>query len=317
VNAAALKAKAHELGASLVGISAAAMVDENRAPGVPRGASDILKGARSVVVVARRLLSAMSRELDPRNRNVHYAGEMILSSVESLTYDLVRFLEDAGHPSIMLPAAYSRSHQAEVGAKTLSLPHLAVEAGLGTLGLNLQLLTPEFGPRVVLGAIVTTAELAPDQRIERALCLGAECGRCLLACPGDAVGDFALDLERCRPHSSPYGYHFVEKHVERVLAAPDPSARFAVMRDTDTLMIWQSMLRGVGIHTGCTRCYDVCPVGGDYDSHLSEVQETIPEESAEKRDRLTRLARERAAGRLSAGLLSHSRWIGLGPDGER
>lgn len=316
MNAAAVKARARELGASLVGIAAAATVDEHRVPGVPRGASNILTGARSVVVVARRLLSGMSRELDPRNRNVHYAGEMILASVESLSYDLVRFLEDAEYPSIMLPAAYSRSHQTDVAAKTLSLPHLAVEAGLGTLGLNLQLLTPEFGPRVALGAVVTTAALEPDQRIEHALCRGAECGRCLLACPGDAVGDFALDLERCRPHSSPYGYHFLQKHVERALAAPDPAARFAVLRDTDTLMIWQSMLRGVGIYSGCTRCYDVCPVGRDYESHLREVQETIPEESAEKRERLAGLARERAAGRRSPGPRGHERWIGLGPDGE-
>ena len=106
----------------------------------------------------------------------------------------------------------------------------------------------------------------------------------------------------------------IADHRGTVLAATDPAARFAVMRDTDTLMIWQSMLRGVGIYGGCTRCYDVCPVGDDYETHLQEVQATIPEETAAKRDRLAALARERATGRARLGLGQHRRWIGLESD---
>jgi epoxyqueuosine reductase len=308
LNAREVKNKARALGADLAGIADAETVRRHPAPGCPHTPADILPGARSIVVVARRLLSGMSREVDPRNRNVHYAGEMILSAVEALTYELGRFLEDHGHPSLMLPSAYSRSHQVDVAAKTLSLPHLAVEAGLGTLGLNLQLLTPELGPRVVLGAVLTRAPLDADSIREQALCEGEECGRCLLACPGDAVGQWALDLERCRPHSSPYGYHFLEQHLERMLAAPEKKSRFEVMRHPDTLMIWQSMLRGVGIYSGCTRCYDVCPVGADYDAHLRSVQEEIAEATDEKRERLARM---RVA--LPAGLRDHARWIGLAP----
>ncbi|MGH7818855.1 MAG: hypothetical protein ACREQ9_03705 [Candidatus Binatia bacterium] len=308
-----MKERAQELGADLVGIASAAIVQQHPAPGGAGGPCDILKGARSVVVLARRLLWGMGRELDPANRNVHYAGEMILSSLEEVSYQIVRFLEDGGFPSIMTPTAYSRSHQTDLAAKALSLAHLAVEAGLGTLGLNLQLLTPEFGPRVALSAVVTTAELEPDRRREEALCRGEECGRCLLACPGDAVGHFALDVERCRPHSSPYGYHFLQRHVERILAEEDPKERLEAVRSTDTLMIWQSMLRGVGIYSGCTRCYDVCPVGADYAAHLEDVQETIAETTPAKEARLGTLARARRNGTASATLAANARWIGRLP----
>jgi epoxyqueuosine reductase QueG len=161
---------------------------------------------------------------------------------------------------------------------------------------------------VILGAVITTAELEPDRKLGKALCLGEQCGRCLLACPGDAVGRFELDLERCRPYSSPYGYHFLKKHVERILSTTEPGRRHEAMRDTDTLMIWQSMLRGVGIYSGCTRCYDVCPVGGDYETHLRDVQENIPEETGQKRDKLASF--RDSANRLPPGLEKHSRWIG-------
>ena len=306
MNAASVKDRAKELGADLVGIADVATVQAHPVPGCSRGPADILVGARGVVVLGRRLLSGMSRELDSRNRNVHYAGEMLLSAMESLTYDLVRFFEDAGFPSIMLPSGYSRSHQVEIAAKTLSLPHLAVEAGLGTLGLNLQLLTPRFGPRVILGAVITTAELEPDAMRAEALCEGTACGRCLLSCPGDAIRAWKLDLDRCKPHSSPYGYHFLQQHMEKILASPDAKARAEAAKSGDTLMIWQSMLRGVGIYTGCTRCADVCPVGEDYDAHLREIQETIAETTPEKEATLARLRAETAAPELER----HRRWIG-------
>jgi hypothetical protein len=81
----------------------------------------------------------------------------------------------------------------------------------------------------------------------------------------------------------------------------------------DTFMIWQSMLRGVGVYTGCTRCADVCPAGADYEAHLREVQAEIPETTAEKDRRLGGL--RRAAARAAApGLRAHARWIGDLPD---
>jgi len=312
LSASAVKHRARELGADLVGIASARVLAEHPVPGCPNSPEDVLRGARSVVVLARRLLWGMARELDWANRNVHYAGELALAKMEDLTYEVGRFLEDHAFPSLITPSAYSRSLQVEIAGTVLSLPHLAVEAGLGTLGLNLQLLTPEYGPRVILGAVVTQADLEPDRPLERALCLGEACGRCLLACPGDAIGHFALDLGRCTPFSSPYGYHFVQRHVERILETPDPGRRMEQVQSMDTFMIWQSMLRGVGVYTGCTRCADVCPAGADYDAHLRQIQETIPEATAAKRERLAGLGRPEARP-ASPGLRAHARWIGALP----
>lgn len=64
----------------------------------------------------------------------------------------------------------------------------AARAGLGVLGLNGLLLTPDFGSLVFIGELVTdadyptvTGEPVPDFPTEPPLCEG--CGACLAACP--------------------------------------------------------------------------------------------------------------------------------------
>ena len=105
----------------------------------------------------------------------------------------------------------------------LSLPHAAVEAGLGTLGLNLQLLTPEFGPRVLLTAVLCSVDVECDDKMETALCLGPSCGRCLKTCPADAVGHWTRDWPACDRFRSPHGFAQLSEHVTRIIAEPDAS----------------------------------------------------------------------------------------------
>ena len=155
----------------------------------------------------------------------------------------------------------------------LSLPHAAVEAGLGTLGLNLQLLTPEFGPRVLLTAVLCSVDVACDQRMETALCLGPSCGRCLKTCPADAVGHWSRDWPSCDRFRSPHGFAKLSEHVTRIIAEPDAARQKDLVRSEKSFDLWQSILRGAGVITGCRRCADVCPVGADYAAMLSDALE--------------------------------------------
>jgi epoxyqueuosine reductase len=194
----AVKTLARDQGAHLVGV---ASVD--RFAGAPRGhhPTDLLPGAQSVVVIAHRFFQSVL-ECDRFGLESPLIPQDELWGVQQTIFDcnyntanmrlqmiaaqIAAFLEDRGHPSLFLPAGGYR-----IGAGRyahFSHRHAAVAAGLGEFGLNNLLLTPQYGPRVRLESMITTAELAPDPLCEGPICLGAEaCGLCLesKACFGE------------------------------------------------------------------------------------------------------------------------------------
>lgn len=79
------------------------------------------------------------------------------------------------------------------------LKHVAVAGGLGSQGKNTVLLTPRFGPRLLLLGVVTARpvrEFPQPGRENAPLCNG--CGRCTRVCPTGALGPEGVDAFRCR-----------------------------------------------------------------------------------------------------------------------
>src|SRR5260370_8488876 len=158
LTAADIKAKARALGADLVGVAGGATLERCPPdPRDPRRPSDITDlDAGRVIVLAKRVSRGTARIAAWNDRHKYYNDELALTRLEEASLELVYWLEDCGYPAIIVPPTHVDPWTYEDGkpkkhlSTLLSLPHAAVEAGLGTLGLNLQLLTPEYGPRVVL-----------------------------------------------------------------------------------------------------------------------------------------------------------------------
>ncbi len=100
----------------------------------------------------------------------------------------------------------------------LSIP-MAMQAGLGDLGRNGLLVTPQFGPRLRLSKVITDLPLVPDKPIDFGVTeFCAVCGKCADYCPAQAITDgertdqpnnisnnsnglkWPLNAERCRAH---------------------------------------------------------------------------------------------------------------------
>jgi len=297
-----IKQKAKELGADLVGIADGAKLNTR--------AITEHDGGR-VIVLAVRLQAGTSRIKTWNDRNKFYNDELSLTFLEEVSLELVYWLEDAGYPAIIVPPThldpwrYDGEPKKHLGT-LISLPHAAVEAGLGSLGLNLQLLTPEFGPRVLLTAVLCSVDVECDQPMTQALCLGPECGRCLKTCPADAVLEWDRDWEACDRYRSPHGFAQLSEYLGRVIDEPDAARKKEMLRSEDSFNLWQSILRGAGVITGCRRCADVCPVGADYEPMLKDALEAIPENTPQKEARLAAMAK----GEASAAYTRQVHWVG-------
>jgi epoxyqueuosine reductase len=107
--------------------------------------------------------------------------------MKSLLRELASFLSvRAGRPD---------RYKICVDSAPLAEKALAVRAGLGFIGKNHLLTHPQLGPQVLLGGLVTTIALQPDEP-NTDTC--QRCDRCIKACPTGALGpDGFLDAGRC------------------------------------------------------------------------------------------------------------------------
>lgn len=70
----------------------------------------------------------------------------------------------------------------------------AARAGVGWLGKSTMALSPQHGPWLLLGTVVTDADLEPTPPMSRTC---GTCAACIPACPTDAITSMGLDARRC------------------------------------------------------------------------------------------------------------------------
>ena len=311
-DAAAVKRRALELGADLAGVASAATLNAFPPdPRWPQTPERILPSIKSVIVLVQRIPAGAFRAVS--NVPVQYMDMLVLRKMDKIAYRLADELERAGHPTFVTAAQETDWNLKRASYGSLSTRHLGVEAGLGTLGLEVNILTPEFGPRIYLTGILSELELEPDQRITEQVCIGESCSRCLHACPPNAVLHWGIDKRGCATEAQEFGFMTMLQFMERVIDAA-PEQRSAMLKTRDLFGFWQGLLRVVGSFGDCPRCLAVCPVGNDYHAHLADVQKQIPERTPEKDAIQKRWREARKAGEPIAGLSErNARWVG--PEG--
>ncbi len=149
----------------------------------------LVEGCRSVVVCAVNYRSSHRPTPPPRvasyalNRDYHL-------TIRTMLARLLEALQEAYPDCSIRGRGFTDS--APLSEKTL-----AVRAGLGWIGRNSLLVTPQFGTRVHLGELLLSEPCdGYDSPFEGERC--GSCRACLEACPAAAIGaDRTIDARRC------------------------------------------------------------------------------------------------------------------------
>ena len=231
----------------------------------PRPATKVMPSAKTVVVmaVAHSLGAVYAPDILVWTRNKMQTSRLL----DQVAEKVCRILEREGYLSTPIsadkPVAIFKSGYEYKGEKIphtrflahLSLKHAATSAGLGEIGRNNLLLTPQYGPHQRLGALITEAPLAPDPPFEGKLC--TKCGKCERACPVGALKDGKYYTDPC--------YAYWSKGFKQVF--PEQ------MRDWSKylrVLLQQNKTRDVFIEMSqsfitdidfCIECMKACPVG--------------------------------------------------------
>ncbi len=312
LSAAEVKDMARDLGADLVGIASADILNafppDPQWPQTPERVSPYCK---SVIVIALAIPVAVFRT--KLSLTVQYMDQAVLRRLDKVSHRLARKLEQKGWPSFITMGQETDLRFKNGSYGRLSTRHLGIEAGLGTLGLDVNILTPEYGPRVYLTGILTELELEPDSPMTEQVCIGESCSRCLHSCPTNAVLHFGLDKRDCAQAAQEFGYG-VSTAFMRGFFDADSESKKAMLKDRNIFGLWQGLLRVAGSFGDCPRCMAVCPVGNDYHAFLADAQKSIPEKTDEKVAKAKGYAAVRKAGEDAPGLDNWNiRWVG--PDG--
>lgn len=244
------------LGADLVGVASVERFGEAPDGHKPQ---DILPGARSVISFALNALEGTF--LPPTIHTYQLSYSLLRHNSNGMSYQIAKFLENKGFYSVMIPATFPLDMVEKKGLfGDFSHRHAAVAAGLGELGRISILVTPQYGPRVWLGTVITTAPLEASPLLEGPVCSKDTCSLCIEACPTGALSPNGIEVKECLKsgvHS--WNLSGLLRHIKKILREPDALEKEKIATGPDTWQLYQSMVCGLIPH--CDKCLAACPVG--------------------------------------------------------
>ena len=184
---------------------------------------DVMKNAKSVIVFGVYVGSDYYRTVKIEGKTVT-DDRIGYIYRDWLAYELTEFMKTRGFSALMPAGHFDR--QSKIAR--LSFKLAAHEAGFGVYGKSGLIITPEYGPRVNIGVVVTEAVLEPDAKLVFSPC--KSCSVCAEVCPVNAIrGDW----------DAPAGYdrETCVSFVQRLRDETDDDKFF------------------------CGYCYDKCPLG--------------------------------------------------------
>ena len=138
-----------------------------------------------------------------------------------------RFLRDKGFRFLCIPPDSDRINSTFISRlyKLFSHKVAATCSGLGWIGRNGLLISPDYGPRLSLVTVLTDAPLQPDSPIEESLC--GQCRLCVHLCPSGALSGEEWSRENPFPELIDFSKCVSYKETSKTVAGK-PNCGFCI-----------------------------------------------------------------------------------------
>ena len=232
-----------------------------------------------VVRLAREPVRGAPRSV--ANLEFHRAGHQ----VNEISAAIVAKLEAHGVRAVNSSMGFPMEMYQTPGHAIWVVSHkpVAVEAGLGHMGIHRNLIHPRYGNFVLLGTVLIDREAGDyDHPIDYNPCL--ECKLCVAACPVGAIGpDGSFNFSSCFTHNYREFLGGFSDWIEQVADARDAIDYRRRINEPETASMWQSLTYGANYKSAY--CMAVCPAGEDVigpylhnkQRHLKEVVRPLQE----------------------------------------
>jgi epoxyqueuosine reductase len=159
----------------------------------------------------------------------------INSILDNIAISCVKYINSRGYNAIGQTSTYITSDD----NLTTPLPHktVATRAGLGWIGKNALLITPEYGSAIRLSSVITDMPLVTNKPINKSKC--GTCNKCESGCPAGAINGVLWNVDSKREE-------LIDPHKCRQIAR-------------------KLLKERIGIEMAiCGKCIEVCPITQGY-----------------------------------------------------
>jgi epoxyqueuosine reductase len=170
----------------------------------------IMPGAQSVILLAAEVFPEVIKYFTSSRTigDIHLSDlayrniEIVNGLLDWDAYVTVKRLHRLGFEGIPLPAGGAPFNQQKVSG-VIPFGILAEMAGMGSIGWHSMLITPQYGARVRLSAIITDAALPSTNKAQKYYPCPECGGACIKICPVSAIrhpdeaGDNIIDRFKC------------------------------------------------------------------------------------------------------------------------
>jgi epoxyqueuosine reductase QueG len=215
------------------------------------------------------------------NEEFHHTGDRI----SSLAREILRRLNRLGIRGVVVNKGWPMALDRYPG-KIWDVSHkiMAVEAGLGHMGMNRLVLHPKYGSCIQLESILINGVLdGYDRPLVENPCI--KCSLCATVCPTGAITkDQPFDFLACITHTYRDNSAGFQNWVEAMITSHDMAEYRSHFDDRETAFMWQSLMFRMSYR--CSYCMAVCPAGEEVKpGYLENKKEHIERVLKPLRDR--------------------------------